>query len=220
MNPQRFARLRRALERRQPDLTVLMDHVSKSHNFSAILRNCDATGVLEAHIVPPEKMLKNRLTLQHGISAGSRKWVSIRRHADVSEAIAHLKERGFQVVAAHPAESSVDYREADYTVPTAIMMGAELFGCSEEGLRLADQHVSIPMLGMVHSLNVSVASSLLLFEAMRQRQAAGMYDESRLTPEAFDRKLFEWAHPTLAHVRREAGKPYPALTPDGDLIRD
>ena len=47
-----------------------------------------------------------------------------------------------------------------------------------------------------------------------------MYDESRLTPEAFDRKLFEWAHPTLAHVRREAGKPYPALTPDGDLIRD
>jgi len=220
MNPQRFARLRCALERRQPDLTVLMDHVSKSHNFSAILRNCDATGVLEAHIVPPEKMLRNRLTLQHGISAGSRKWVSIHRQPDVRTAITELQGRGFRVVAAHPAESSVDYREIDFTVPTAIMMGAELFGCSEDGLRLADQHISIPMLGMVHSLNVSVASALLLFEAMRQRQDAGMYDSSRLSQEDFDRRLFEWAHPTLAHMRREAGRPYPALTPDGEIIRE
>lgn len=220
MNPQRFARLKRALARRQPDLTVLMDHVSKAHNFSAIIRNCDATGILEAHIVPPKKSLRRRLSLHHGISAGSRKWVSIRRHPDASTAIAHLKERGFSVAAAHPAENSIDYREIDYTLPTAIVMGAELFGVSDEALRLSDVHVSIPMMGMVHSLNVSVATSLLLFEALRQRQAAGMYDQSRLGAEDFARRLFEWAYPTLAHARRKAGRPYPSLTEDGEIIRD
>ena len=66
MRPERFHRLRSVLTRRQPDLTVLMDRVHKSHNFSAILRNCDATGVLEAHVVVPEG---GDLDLHHGTSA-------------------------------------------------------------------------------------------------------------------------------------------------------
>jgi tRNA (guanosine-2'-O-)-methyltransferase len=216
MNPERFARLRRALTRRQPDLTVLMDRVNKSHNFSAILRNCDAVGVLEAHVVPPEKGLE----VHHGTSAGTRKWVSVHRHADVPTAVAHLKERGFTILAAHPSADAADYREVDYAIPTAIVIGAELDGVSEESLQLADARVAIPMAGMVHSLNVSVATSLLLFEAMRQRQDAGMYEESRLDPEEFERRLFEWAYPSLASVRRRAGHPYPHLTDRGEIIRD
>jgi len=216
MNPERFARLRRALTRRQPDLTVLMDRVNKSHNFSAILRNCDAVGVLDAHVVPPEK----GLDIHHGSSAGTRKWISVHRHEDVRSAVAHLRAQGLAILAAHPSADALDYREVDYTVPSAIIMGAELHGVSEEGLRLADQHLTIPMMGMVHSLNVSVATSLLLFEAMRQRQAAGMYEESRLSAEDFERRLFEWAHPTLASARRRVGRPYPRLTEDGDIIRD
>lgn len=216
MNPERFARLRRALTRRQPDLTVLMDRVNKSHNFSAILRNCDAVGVLEAHVVPPEK----GLDVHHGTSAGTRKWVSVHRHADVPTAVAHLKERGFTILAAHPSADAADYREVDYAIPTAIVIGAELDGVSEESLQLADARVAIPMAGMVHSLNVSVATSLLLFEAMRQRQDAGMYEESRLDPEEFERRLFEWAYPSLASVRRRAGHPYPHLTDRGEIIRD
>jgi len=104
--------------------------------------------------------------------------------------------------------------------PTAILVGAELHGVSEEGLRLADSHVVIPMLGMVHSLNVSVATSVLLFEALRQRQAAGMYDTSRLEPADFERRLFEWAYPSLAAWRRREGRPYPALDSDGQLLRE
>ncbi len=76
------------------------------------------------------------------------------------------------------------------------------------------------MLGMVHSLNVSVATSLLLFEAARQRAEAGMYRESRLSPEEFERRLFEWAYPTLARSRREEGRTYPALGPDGEILAD
>jgi tRNA (guanosine-2'-O-)-methyltransferase len=216
MRPERFHRLRAVLARRQPDLTVLMEKVHKSHNFSAILRNCDAVGVLDAHVVPPDK----GLDLHHGTSAGTRKWIRVHRHATVGEAIEHLHGEGFRVLADHPSSEAVDFREVDFTRPLAVMMGAELHGVSDEGLALADEHVVIPMVGMVHSLNVSVATALLLYEAQRQRAAAGMYDASRLTPEAFTRTLFEWAYPTLARERRQEGRPYPTLDADGQIVAD
>jgi tRNA (guanosine-2'-O-)-methyltransferase len=216
MRPERFERLRAILARRQPDLTVLMDRVNKSHNFSAILRNCDAVGVLEAHVVPPD----DGLDVHHGTSAGTKKWISVRHHSSVSAAVEGLKERGFTVVAAHPSPTSLDFRDIDYTRPTAIMVGAELHGVSDEGLELADAHAAIPMSGMVHSLNVSVAAALLLFEASRQRQEAGMYDECRLDESTFRRHLFEWAHPSIANQRRRTGRSYPDLTEDGEIIRD
>ncbi|MDE3001858.1 MAG: tRNA (guanosine(18)-2'-O)-methyltransferase TrmH [Gemmatimonadota bacterium] len=216
MTPERFARLRQALSRRQPDLTVLMDQVNKSHNFSAILRNCDAAGVLGVHVVPPER----GLDLHHGTSAGSKKWVQVHRHPDIASAVHALKRQGLTVLAAHPSTSSVDFREIDYTKPTAIMMGAELHGVSDEGLALADQHLLIPMLGMVHSLNVSVATALILFEAARQRSDAGLYNTCRLEAEDFERRLFEWAYPSIASARRQEGRPYPGLTEGGEIIRD
>jgi tRNA (guanosine-2'-O-)-methyltransferase len=216
MRPERFRRLREVLARRQPDLTVLMDRVHKAHNFSAIIRNCDAVGVLEAHAVAAEPGLE----VHHATSAGTKKWVRVRRHGSVSDAVGHLRAHGFRVLAAHPSHAALDYREADYTEPVALALGAELEGVSEEALALADGLVSIPMLGMVHSLNVSVASALLLFEAMRQRAAAGMYDASRLDRGAFDAHLFEWAYPTLARKRREQGLPYPRLDAAGQILAE
>lgn len=216
MRPERFRRIRDVLGRRQPDLTVLMDRVNKSHNFSAILRSCDAVGVLDVHVVPP----RHGLDLDHATSAGTRKWVGVRRHEDVDAAVAHLRSEGFRLVAAHPAPGAADFRDTDFTVPTAILMGAELHGVSPEALDLADVHVSVPMAGMVHSLNVSVAAALLLFEAMRQREAAGMYDGTRLDRASFERRLFEWAYPSVAHRLRAEGRPYPALGPDGRILEE
>src|SRR5688572_28853940 len=100
MTPERFRRLRSALERRQPDLTVLMDQVHKPHNFSAILRSCDAVGVLEAHVVAPE----GAVAVHHATSAGTKKWISVRGHASVAEAAADLRRRGFRILAAHPLD--------------------------------------------------------------------------------------------------------------------
>lgn len=213
MRPERFLRIRDVLRRRQPDLTVLMDRVHKPHNFSAILRNCDAVGVLDVHVVPPGQ----GLDLHHASSAGTRKWVGVRRHEDVGAAVAHLRAEGFRLIAAHPHADAVDFRDTDFTEPTAILMGAELHGVSPEALELADAHVSVPMMGMVHSLNVSVAAALLLFEAMRQREAAGMYEGTRLDPGSFERRLFEWAYPSVARRLRDEGRPYPALGPDGRI---
>jgi tRNA (guanosine-2'-O-)-methyltransferase len=216
MTPERFHRLRAALERRQPDLTVLMDQVHKPHNFSAILRSCDAVGVLEAHVVAPA----GAVAIHHATSAGTKKWIAVRGHASVDEAVRHLRSRGLRLLAAHPSPAAVDYRSVDYTAPTALILGAELHGVSAEALASADVHITIPMAGLVRSLNVSVASALLLFEAYRQRSAAGMYERSRLLPDELASRLFEWAHPTLARQRRASGRAYPGLGPDGEVLSD
>ena len=213
MNPERFQKLARALRRRQPDLTVLMERVHKSHNLSAILRNCDAVGVLEAHAIPPE----DGLQIHPHTSAGTAKWVRLVRHRTTEAAIKELKSRGFRVLAAHPGPDAVDFREVDFTMPTALMMGAELLGLSDEALELADGRISIPMVGMAQSFNVSVATALLLFEAFRQREAAHMYDEPRIAPEDMERILFEWAYPRIARHCRDRGTPYPPLREDGGL---
>jgi tRNA (guanosine-2'-O-)-methyltransferase len=212
MNPERFRRLKEVLDRRQPDLTVLMERVNKTHNFSAILRNCDAVGVLEAHAVLPEK----GMDLHHHVSAGTSKWLRIHVHESVTDAVDDLHGQGLTVLAAHPSPRAVDYRELDYTRPMALMVGAELDGISGEGLALADEAVFIPMAGMVRSLNVSVATALLLFEAYRQRSEAGFYERSRLPPERYRATLFEWAHPELARHLKDRGEPYPPLSPDGE----
>jgi len=216
MTPERFHRLRAALTRRQPDLTVLTDYVHKSHNLSAILRSCEAVGVLEAHIVSPERSLY----LHHTSSAGAKKWLSVDRHRSVEDAVGHLRARGFAILAAHPAPGARDYRDVDYTLPTALTMGAELHGLSDEALALADAHITIPMMGMVGSLNVSVASAILLFEAMRQRAAAGMYDTCRIPAPEFEERLFAWAYPKLARRMRDEGRPYPTLDEDGQIVRE
>ncbi len=213
MRKERFLRIREVLERRQPDLTVLMDRVNKTHNLSAILRNC-AVGVLEIHAVVPD----GGLTPHPATSRGSERWIRVRRHGDGAEAVRTLQADGFEVVAADPGPGSVDYREIDYTRPTAFLVGAELFGISEAALALADRTVRVPMVGMVRSLNVSVATSLLLYEAFRQRDRAGMYASPRLDPELRTRLLFECGYPKIARYLHRHGHPYPELDEDGQIV--
>jgi len=113
---------------------------------------------------------------------GTRKWVPVRKHRTFPDALAHLRTSGFRVLAAHPAPQALDFRAVDYTLPTAILLGTEETGVSEEAAAAADGWIAIPMAGMVTSLNVSVAAALVLFEAQRQREAAGLYASSRLPP--------------------------------------
>jgi len=213
MTPERFARLKAVLAARQPDLTILAENVHKAHNIAAIIRTCDAVGILEAHAVSETGEMKRH----HMVSGGSRRWVPVHFHPDLPTAVDTVKASGFTVLAAHLSDSAVDYREPDYTRPTALLVGSELLGVSDKAARLADGHIMVPMEGMVESLNVSVAAALILYEARRQRQAAGMYEESRLDPEFMARRLFEWAHPKIAARCRKLGVPYPPMTADGDL---
>ncbi len=213
MGPERFARLKAVLDRRQPDLTVLMERVNKVHNFSAIVRTSDAAGVFRVHAVPTER----GLPLPHHTSAGSTKWVDVVEHSDAAAAIRRLQADGMQVLAANLSPEARDYRTTDLTRPTAFMVGAELDGVSPEALALADQEVVIPMAGMVQSLNVSVATALLLFEAVRQREAAGATGRPSLPHDERNRVLFEWAYPRIAERLKARGDPYPELDEDGGI---
>lgn len=214
MTPERFARIRQVLDNRQPDLTVVLDNVHKPHNFSAILRSCDAVGVFEAHAVWPDPRLRpNRLT-----SSGTGKWVGVRTYPDIDAAVANLRGLGFHLIAAHPEQGAADYRAIDYTRPTALLLGAELRGLSQRALEHVDARVSVPMMGMAASLNVSVAAATILFEAQRQRMIAGLYGESRLERACYTRTLFEWAHPAVARYCRRHALAYPELDAEGEIM--
>lgn len=216
MTPQRFARLKQILQQRQPDLTVLMDNVHKPHNLSAILRTCDATGIFQAHAVHDRSRIKPR----RGIASGSKKWVRLKSHASIHEAIAQLQADHFQIVVADLHPEATDYRTVDFCKPTALVLGAEISGPSQQILDVASHIVSIPMMGMVDSLNVSVAAALILFEAQRQRRDAGLYEESRLDKQLYEQTLFEWAQPVMARFYRRKKIPYPALQEDGQIIEE
>ncbi|TVP77583.1 MAG: tRNA (guanosine(18)-2'-O)-methyltransferase TrmH [Gemmatimonadales bacterium] len=217
MNPRRNRRIIEVLERRQPDLTVIMERVHKPHNLSAVVRSCDAVGVLDVHAVPAEGGLGG---LHRDTSGGSNRWIRLHRHREVTDAIDALHASGHQVVAAHPSDEAVSFREIDYTRPTAVLLGAELDGVSQGALDRVDHTAVIPMAGMVQSLNVSVAAALFLFEAQRQREEAGAYDACRLDSDTFQRLRFEWSWPRLARGFREQGLPYPALDEDGNVLGD
>jgi len=218
--PRRYERLRSVLNRRMGDLTVLLEQVDKPHNLSAILRTCDAVGVLESHVVS----LPGRPRIFNDTALGSQKWVPLHAHATTEDAIAALKARGFRLYGTHLSQGAIDYRDCDFTGPTAFLLGAEKWGLSAAAAAAVDQAIVIPMTGMVQSLNVSVATAILLFEALRQRHRAGLIPVQGEGipggPEAYDRILFRWAYPQVADWCERQGLPYPALTAEGEIAED
>ncbi|AWB66809.1 tRNA (guanosine(18)-2'-O)-methyltransferase TrmH [Saccharobesus litoralis] len=210
----RIARINQLLDKRQPDLTVCMENVHKPHNLSAVVRTADAVGVHRVHAI----WSRNNAHLGNSTASGSQKWVDVANHYSLDDALQTLKSENMQILATHLSDESVDYREIDYTKPTAIMLGTEKFGISEQAIAAADHCIVIPMVGMVQSLNVSVANALVLYEAQRQRQAAGMYDTPRLAKAERDRVLFEGGHPIFAQACIRKGLPYPAIDENGEII--
>jgi tRNA (guanosine-2'-O-)-methyltransferase len=218
MNAQRFARIQEMLALRQHDLTVCMEQVHKPHNVSAVIRTADAVGIHEVHAVWPSVRMRTMVSA----SAGSNSWVKVKTHPDIADAVRHLKDEGMQVLATNLSAKAVDFRDVAYTKPTCILMGQEKTGISAEALALADQDIIVPMVGMVQSLNVSVASALILYEAQRQRQNAGMYRRtySLLDEDEQQRLLFEGGYPVLARVAKQKGLPYPHINAQGEVEAD
>jgi len=214
MTPERLAFFNRIFDNRQVDLTLVNDGIHKQQNLSAIVRSCDAMGVGVVHRVFDDRTARTF----RGTAMGSQKWVDIHTYSNVSDAIVPLKESGMQIVAAHLCDEAVDYREIDYTKPTAIVVGNERFGVSDAGMSLADHAVTIPMYGAVESFNVSVASAIILAEAQRQRAAAGMYGERKMAKADVDRIMFEVSQPALAEYCQRKGLDYPELDENGELI--
>jgi tRNA (guanosine-2'-O-)-methyltransferase len=216
MTPERLDRINTMLDTRQPDLTVCMEGVHKTHNLAAVVRTCDAVGVSDVHAI----WKSEESEVRGGSAAGSQNWIDVHSYTNTADAIATLKAQGMQVLVTNLSDNAVDFREIDYTKPTAIILGQEKFGASKEALALADQDIIIPMVGMVQSLNVSVACSVVLYEAQRQRNAAGMYNTPSLNEERRQRTLFEGGHPIFAEACQRKGLPYPKIDADGQIVAD
>ena len=214
MTPARYNRLRRVLDQRQPDLTVITDEVHMGRNLSAIMRTCDAVGVGQIHGVRPRRGFRSF----RGTAMGSQKWVECQLHDQVQEPIAQLQAQGYQVVAAHLSDTAKDFREVDFTRPTALLLGTEKDGVSDQALAQVDQHITVPMLGMVESFNVSVAAAIILSEAQRQRHLAGAYDQVRLPHAEYQRLLFRWGHPAVTKFCDARALAYPELDEEGEIV--
>lgn len=218
MQNTRYHRVKEVLDRRQTDLTVCLEDVHKHHNLSAIVRSADAVGCHHVHAVWPEK----QKWLTSNTSGGSKNWVATHLHRDINTAVATMRKQNpqVQVLATNLSPDAVDYRDIDYTKPTAIIVGQEKTGISEQALAHADKNIIIPMQGMAQSLNVSVAAALILFEAQNQRLNAGLYQRNMLDKDVKHTMLFEGCHPIIAQKCKEKSLPYPALDEQGEIVAD
>lgn len=218
MQQTRYQRIADVLSRRQTDLTVCLEDVHKHHNLSAIVRSADAVGCHHVHAVWPE----NQKWLTNNTSGGSKNWLETHLHKNIDDATTAMRARNpdIQILATHLSTDAVDFREIDYTKPTAIIVGQEKTGISEQALKHADQNIIIPMQGMVQSLNVSVAAALILFEAQRQRELAGLYSRNMLSDEIKHPIYFEGCHPIIARQCKLKKLPYPALDEHGEIVAD
>jgi tRNA (guanosine-2'-O-)-methyltransferase len=180
-----------ALECRQRDLTVVLENVHDPHNVSAVLRSCDAVGVLTVHTIYSEEEPPQQ-AFARTISASAAKWIAVEQHDSVITCYRQLRANGFLIAATALTAESRDLYDLDLTQPVALVFGNEMRGVSDEALTAADLAVSIPMMGMVQSLNISVACAVTLFEAMRQRRQSGAYDRPTLSEEERAVMEVEW----------------------------
>lgn len=211
MTERRYQRIKDVLGKRQPDLSILAEDVYKPHNLSAMLRSCDAVGIGEIYAINPT----GGIATYNETSASAEKWLSVKVFKTLEEAYSLLKARGMHIVAAHLSAEALDYRDLDYTLPTCIIFGNEKRGVSDKAAALADKHIIIPMLGMVQSLNVSVATAVILFEAQRQRRDKGLYQRPRLDEAFIKKQSFEWLYPREAALLGYDEMTYPDLNEEG-----
>ena len=185
----RLKKIYEILKKRQKDLQVFTDNVKNQHNFSAILRTCDAVGVLYLYY----RFLGHGELINEEITMGSHKWVIHKEVSNIDKFFQKKKEEGFQIVATYLSEDSINFREIDYTKPTLIVVGNEVQGVSKEVLKYADKQIIIPMYGMAQSLNVSVATGVILYEAQRQREEKGLYNKPSLSEEEIQKIIKKWS---------------------------
>lgn len=150
---------------------VVLDGITDVRNFGAIARTCECAGV-DAIVIP------ERGSVSVGgdavkTSAGALLHIPVCRERSAASAVRFLKDNGYTVVAASE-KADINYIMADYTVPVAIVMGAEDVGVSPEVMKLCDTFVSIPQFGHIGSLNVSVAAGVIIYEVVRQRLQSNM----------------------------------------------
>jgi tRNA (guanosine-2'-O-)-methyltransferase len=190
MTPERHQRLTQVLNKRQNDLTVVLENVFDPHNISAVMRTCDAVGIQEVHVLNTRIGPHKKWGAKSSSSAA--KWLSIYQHTDAASCFSILRRKYGRIFTTHLASDSVSLYDIDLTGSLALVFGNEHEGVSEEIRSLADGNFIIPQVGIIRSLNISVACAVSLYEAFRQKQAAGHYAQVKLPAAEYARLGQEW----------------------------
>ncbi len=190
MENERTRRMAEVIAKRQPDLTIAMENVFDPHNVSAVLRTCDSVGLSHIHLIHTRKPPH-----QHGgfrSSAGAWKWIRKMEYDSIEACWPVLQAGGKKVYAAHLCDEAVSLYDIDFTQPVTIVFGNEQEGCSPELLGHCDGKIFIPQVGMVQSLNISVACAVILYEAFRQKLAVGHYKAPAMPDGEREKMLEDW----------------------------
>ena len=190
MTPERYERLTSVLNKRQPDLTVVLENVFDPHNISAVMRTCDAIGIQDIYIlstkIPPHKKWGAKS------SSSAAKWLTIHQFTNTAECFAQLRHQYNKIYTTHLSADAVSLHELNLTGSVALVFGNEHSGVSEEIITLADGNFVIPQVGIIKSLNISVACAVTLYEAFRQKNNAGHYDKVKLEDKKLQALRNEW----------------------------
>lgn len=191
MTPERLARIQEILQKRQPDLAVIMEDIEDPHNIFAVMRTCDAVGIQDVYVI--NMKTKQNRKYGSGSSSSAAKWLTVHHFEDLDECMEEVKSKYSKVYASYLGEGSESFYELDYTQSIALAFGNERKGISEQMLQYCDGRFIIPQVGMIQSLNISVACAVTLYEAKRQRLEKGMYEgEGRMAEEAQQALIKEW----------------------------
>ena len=185
----RIEKIKRVLSHRQPDLTIVIENIHDPHNVSAVLRSCEAVGIMEVQML---YNLEKFPRIGKKSSSSANKWLEWNKFKTVSDCYGKLRAEGFKIYATHLNSESVSLYDLDLTRKVAFVFGNEHRGVSEEAMTKADGNFTIPMVGMIQSLNISVACAVSLYEAMRQRLVQGAYDAPKLTARELQECFDDW----------------------------
>jgi tRNA (guanosine-2'-O-)-methyltransferase len=190
MTPERHDKLTRVLTKRQADITVVLENVFDPHNVSAVMRTCDAVGVQDIYILNTKIPRHKKWGFRSSSSAA--KWLSVHQFENAEECFSSLRKRYSKILTTHLSSDAVGLYEIDMTEPLALVFGNEHSGVSDEIRALADGNFIIPQAGIIRSLNISVACAVTLYEAFRQKNNAGHYNQQSLDTVRYEEIFKEW----------------------------
>lgn len=190
MTPERSERLVSVLNKRQDNITVVLENVFDPHNISAVMRTCDAVGIQDIFVLNT-KIARHRKWGQKS-SSSAHKWLTVHQFTDASECFAALRARYDTILTTHLSSDAISLHAVDFTGRIALVFGNEHAGVSDEIRAMADGNFIIPQVGIIRSLNISVACAVTVYEAMRQKMLAGHYDQSSLPENRYAALRKEW----------------------------
>lgn len=167
MTPERFEKIQRVVNHRRFDITVVLENVHDPHNIAAVLRTCDAVGISEVYTIDSVKRLSGRVGKKSSSSAS--KWVKVHHFNDLNEAVVAIRSKYDKMVCTHLNSEAVSIYDMNFTGSIALVFGNEHAGVTDELRAMCDGNFIIPQIGMISSLNISVACAVTIYEAFRQR---------------------------------------------------